>query len=263
MRNLDRKIWKLSLHLCALVLVANCGESFRSNETVENNTVTRNNSTSQQYNPTTRTTSEFFDVNGNRVSEGPANVEEEIIDIYGGKSSWNTFGTQSLVSEIKAFDLILQQGTSSSFNVEARLARGCSDFHSFTRSVPMAQLQQGQRVSLGNSGSYQAFVQCSNSGCSEMVAGIVKTGSFETSTVLIGLAVAGKVDNSRILYISRSVGLTTYYATFPQIQQYEQQNQCSVTNTTGQNIFQNIIGNTADSLVRDGINSLSNWLFGL
>lgn len=229
-----------------LSLFGACGEGFRSQSV--------NNSFQPEE-------SEYFDSQGNRRSFTETDLDQEILSQYMFEMQGQESATRALSQSIRAFDLILAADQNQNFSMQARIAISCNESFIVSSSINRSQLQSLQAVPLGRSGPYDVDVRCTNGSCQELVAIIRKVTGTNQGTVLAGLAVGGQREGE-ILYVSRGVGYDPYFATFTNVQSFEQANSCSVGTNGGSNTIGEVLTDTAVDIGLDLLEGFLRDTFG-
>ncbi len=225
-------------------LTSGCGEGFRATELASSDG---------------GQDSAFFDSEGNRRSFTDLDVDREILMSYSSELDNKEDATTRLGFIIRAFDMILSTDSNNNFNFQARLALGCNDAEFFDVAVTQQQMQTMQVINMGRQGDYEVEFRCTTGGCDELVAGIRKFKGNDQGLVLTGLAVGGQREGE-ILYVSRSVDFAPYFAAFDRIQNFEQQNSCSITPAEEERSWKEQL---TDRLAEEATDRLKDWFNNL
>lgn len=237
-----KKLFRILTFVSILAFFGACGEGFRG----------ASSSNSSQPNE-----SEYFNDEGTRRSFTESNVDRDILLTYADDLEGEESETRALTSIIEAFDLKLTADSNENFAMEATVVIGCNESYFIERTVDRSVLQSGQTVNLGSDGPFEVEIRCTSSSCQELVAAVHKTSGSNQGTVLVGLAVGGN-NEDMILYVSRDVEFTPYFATFDHVQRFEQVNSCSIDEANGGS--GDIWETLTDNAVEIGVDLLGDWL---
>lgn len=249
-----KTIAKFGIGILLIIVFSGCGEAFRGQNSFNLDDDFGNDEFSQ--------TLRGFGASDN------ATRDNEILMSYQSQFSSSREEIENLNESFKAFDLLLTAASNNRANVRARMALGCGDGLQFEATVPSADLQSGQKISLGRTGDYRVEVQCNKANCNQMVAAISKVAGADRGLILMGLEVGGRTGETQILYKHRPVNLYPFFAQmeYEHVSAYESDKNCTVISNGGssenedRSIFDVLVNGDESDLIDLGKDWLLDYL---
>lgn len=224
-----------------LLLFVGCGEGFRA----QGNQLQSNGGDA-----------EFYNNQGSGGFNTP-DLDKEILLTYETDLNGHEFQTQNLTRNIGAFDMVLTSDGNQNFNLKARIAVSCNEYYEINRVINQNIMTSRQRVDLGSGGPFDVEVRCTTGSCQKLVAAIHKVSGANQGTVLVGLTVGGQ-QQGQILFVSRSVNYQPYFASFINVQTYQQTRSCTLSNGNQQPT--SIKEALTDAAKEAATEALQNWV---